>query len=113
MPHVSHSRRRQAARQAVLGLFSRPATQTPPPVTSPVIIPEETDLDRQVCKALLDAVNPASGTQTLWHVLDCWPALIPLMVGLLDEEGEEALLVDLMHRYFPDEPAAQEVPSCG
>ena len=113
MPHVSHSRRRQAARQAVLGLFSRPAPQTPPTAPEPIVIPEEADLDRQVCKVLLAAVHPAGGPQTLWHVLDRWPALIPMMVGLLDEEREERLLVDLMHRYFPDESAAQEVPSCG
>ena len=85
-----------------------PATQTPPPVTEPIIIPEETDLDRQVCKVLLDAVNPAGGTQTLWHVLDCWPALIPTTIALLDEDGEQVLLAELMHRYFPDQRATEE-----
>ncbi len=113
MPHVSHSRRRQAARQAVLGLFSRPAPQTPPTAPEPIVIPEEADLDRQVCKVLLAAVHPAGGPQTLWHVLDRWPALIPTTIALLDEGGEQVLLAELMHRYFPDEPATEEVPSCG
>jgi hypothetical protein len=93
MSYISHARRREVTRQAGLHTFPTQAAATPQPA----------EQNRQLCQVVLDAVQQSSRSSVLWRLLDTCPALVPQMVGVLDEEGEADLLGELMHRYFPDE----------
>ena len=92
MPDISHDRRREATRQACVDTF--------PAKSAAVLSPVEQD--RQLCQVVLSAVQQTGCSLVLWRLLDIYPALIPQMVGLLDEADETDLLVELMAWYFPD-----------
>jgi len=92
MPYISHARSREATRQACLDTFPAKSAAALSPV----------EQDHQLCQVVLSAVQQTGCSLVLWRLLDIYPALIPQMVGLLDEAGETDLLVELMAWYFPD-----------
>ena len=92
MPYISYARSRETTRQACLDTF--------PAKSAAVLSPVEQD--RQLCQVVLSAVQQRGCSLVLWRLLDIYPALIPQMVGLLDEADETDLLVELMAWYFPD-----------
>ena len=76
------------------------------PTRDRVPVADEAELDRMVCEAVLHAVHTTGRVPVLWHLLDRCLELIPMMVVVLEAAGEGDLVVDLMQRYFPDEPGS-------
>ena len=68
-----------------------------------VLVQPPLGIDRHHPDALTQ-VQQSDDLAPLWRLLDDQPALIPMMVVVLDEAHEQERLVALMDRYFPDPP---------